>query len=150
MPREKPFLVLLLTVVFVALGVLGLLLSLTVLSAQPLPEDAELRLAVSMLLSAGYLVTAYGLYRGARWGWVLATGFTLLDLAGNLLYGTYLALLVDALLLVLLLLTAKHYGVAIFARPSRPATPTPPPSIPVAAAFTVPRSGKRFVRRKRI
>lgn len=149
MPQEKPFLVLLLTVVFVALGVLGLLLTL-MLATVPLTEEMQLTVMVSAAVSIGYLVAAYGLYKGYRWGWILAAAFTVLNIVGNIFYGTYLALLIDAMLFVLLLLTAKHYGIPFFGKPTKPATPAPPPSAPVAAAFMFmePRSSKRFVRKK--
>ena len=147
MPQEKPFLVLLLIVVFVALGVLGLLLTL-MLATVPLTEEMQLTVMVSAMVSVGYLVAAYGLYKGYRWGWILAATFTALNIVGNIFYGTYLALLIDAMLFVLLLLTAKHYGIPFFGKPTKPATPAPPPSAPIAAAFAIPRNEKRFVRRK--
>jgi len=64
---------------------------------------------------------------------------TVPSLAGNYLYASYLAVTIGAAVLVLLPLTAKHYGTVLFGKPARP---TPPPSAPIAVAYTVPRNGK--------
>jgi len=149
LPREKPFLIVLLTVVFVALGMLGLLSTMLFIGVE-LTEEMQLTLLLVAVLSIGYLVAGYGLYKGATWGWVLAVAFTVLNLVGNILYETYIAVMIDAAILVLLLLTAKHYGITLFGKPTKPATPAPPPSVPIAAAFTIPRNEKRFVRRKQV
>lgn len=147
MAREKPFLAVLLTVVFVALGVLGILSAALFLGTE-LTEEMRTEVLLTAVLGVGYLLAGYGLYRGAGWGWVLATAFTMLSFVGNYYCSNYLALVVDATILVLLLLTARHYGIAFFGKSAKPATPAPPPSAPIAAAFTIPRNEKRFVRRK--
>lgn len=147
MPQEKPFLVVLLTIVFVALGVLGILSAMLFVGTE-LTEEMQTMVLLTAVLGIGYLVAGYGLYRGAKWGWILATAFTVLSLVGNYLYASYLAVMIDAAILVLLLLTAKHYGITLFGKPTKPATPAPPPSAPIAAAFTIPKNEKRFVRRK--
>jgi len=143
---EKPFLVVLVTVVFLAMGVLGVLLSLTILAA---PVDEEVRLAstASLVISLGYIVVGYGLYKGYRWGWVLAFAITVLNAASNMYYANYGPLLIDAVLIVLLLLTARHYNIPIpvFGRPTAAA---PSPARPIASAFVVPKNEKRFVRKK--
>jgi len=146
-PNEKPFLVVLLTIVFVALGVLGILYAMLFLGVELSPE-MQLMVLLTAILGVGYLVAGYGLYKGARWGWFLAAAFTILNFVGNFLYGTYLALITDAALLVLLLLTAKHYGIHVLGKPARPSSPVPAPTKPVATAFTIPKKEKRFVRRK--
>jgi len=149
MPQEKPFLVVLVTVVFIALGVMGLLsatLYISVLGELTEEEIATLLLAVVM--GFGYLVAGYGLYKGEKWGWYLGTAFTVLNIFGNIYFGTYLAITVDAIILLLLLLTAKHYGITIFGRPARPATPVPPPATPIVSAFGIPKEEKRFVKKK--
>ncbi|RLE48897.1 MAG: hypothetical protein DRJ18_00980 [Candidatus Methanomethylicota archaeon] len=144
---EKPFLVLVVTVAFIALGVMGLLLSLT-LWTTPLTEEMQLAVMVSTVISFGYLVIGYGLYRGYKWGWFLAFGLTVLNIISNIYFGSYQVLMVDALLLVLLLLTMKYYGIP-FGKPTQPqSSPVPPPSMPIAAAFAIPKEGKRFVKRK--
>jgi len=145
--REKPFLVVLLTTVFVALGVLGILSAALFLGTE-LTEEMQAEVLLTAVLGMGYLVAGYGLYRGAKWGWFLATAFTVLSLVGNYLYESYLAVMIDAAILVLLLLTARYYGITFFGKPTKPATPAPPPSAPIAAAFAIPRNEKRFVRRK--
>ncbi|RLF08487.1 MAG: hypothetical protein DRJ60_00050 [Thermoprotei archaeon] len=149
MPREKPFLVVLLTAVFVALGVLGILSAMLFLGIG-LTEEMQTVVLLTAVLGIGYLVAGYGLYREARWGWLLATAFTVLSLVGNYLYASYLAVMIDATILVLLLLTAKHYGIPLFGKPSQPASasPVPPPSAPIAVAFAIPKEEKRFVKRK--
>ena len=146
-PQEKPFLVVLLTIVFVALGVLGILSAMLFVGIELTPEMQTMVL-LTAVLGIGYLVAGYGLYRGAKWGWILATAFTVLSLVGNYLYASYLAVMIDAAILVLLLLTAKYYGITLFGKPTKPATPAPPPSAPIAAAFALPKNEKRFVRRK--
>lgn len=146
MPQEKPFLVILLTIVFVALGVLGILSAMLFVGTE-LTEEMQTMVLLTAILGIGYLVAGYGLYRGTSWGWILAAAFTVLSLVGNYLYANYLALIIDVAILVLLLLTAKYYGIAFFGK-AKPSTPTPPPSAPIAAAFTIPRNEKRFVRRK--
>ena len=145
MPR--PFLATLLTVVFIALGALGVLMSLTLASA-PLTEEAQALVLLTAVVGVGYLVAGYGLYKGARWGWILATAFAVLSLVGNLLYASLLEAMVNAVLIVLLLLTARHYGIPLLGKPAKPATPAPPPSAPIATAFAIPKNEKRFVRRK--
>jgi len=143
---EKPFLVLVLTVAFIALGALELLISLT-MWLTPVAEEMQLSLILSMLVSIGYILVGYDLYRGDKWGWFIAFGIVLVNIFDNIFSGSYQVLMVDALLLVLLLLTMKYYGIP-FGKPAKPATPTPPPSVPVAAALALPKNGKRFVRRK--
>jgi len=146
-PREVPFLVLLLTVVFLALGAFGILTALMFVTSE-LTDETLYMVLLSAMVGVGYLIVAYGLYKGFRWGWYLAVAVVALSLIGNWFYGSYYAMAVNAVLFILLLLTAKHYGVSIFGKPAKPATPTPPPSVPVAVAFTIPKDGKRFVRRK--
>jgi len=149
MAKEKPFLAVLLTVVFLALGVMGLLSVMLYIGVE-LTEEMQLMLLLTAVLGVGYIVAGYGLYQRATWGWVLAAAFTVLNLIGNILYESYLAITVDAIIMVLLLLTAKHYGITFLAKPAKtvkPSTIVPPPSAPVAA-FVEPKKEKRFVRRK--
>jgi len=145
-PREVPFLVLLLTVVFIALGVFGILTALMFVTSE-LTDETLYMVLLSAMVGAGYLVVAYGLYKGFRWGWYLALAVVALSLVGNWFYGSYYAMAVNAVLFILLLLTAKHYGVSIFGKPAKPATPTPLPSKPITLAYAEPKK-KKFVRRK--
>jgi len=144
---EKNFLVILLTTVFIALGVLGILSAMLFIGTE-LTEEMQVKILLTTVLGIGYLVAGYGLYRGNKWAWFLATAFAVLGLVGNILYASYLAVMVDAAILVLLLLTAKYYGIPLFGKPTKPVTPAPPPSAPIAAAFAIPKKEKRFVRRK--
>ena len=83
-----------------------------------------------------------------NWGWFIAFGIVLVNIFGNIFYGSYQELVVDALLLVLLLSTMKYYGIP-FGKPARSQpSPVPPPSMPIAVAFAIPKKEKRFVRRK--
>jgi len=146
--REKPFLVGLLSVVFLALGLLGLL-SLVLFVGAGIPEGMEMSVLLAVVMGIGYIVSGYGLYKGATWGWVLAAAFTILNLIEKIVYSSYLGMLIDAVILVLLFLAARHYGITPFGRAAKPATPVPPPSAPVAVAFADPRKReKRFVKRK--
>ena len=147
MPEKPPFLVLLLTVSFIALGVLNLLIALT-LWFTPVAEEMQLSLILSTLVSVGYILVGYDLYRGDKWGWFVALGLVLVNIVGSILHGTYQELVVDALLFVLLLSTMKYYRVP-FGKPARSQpSPVPPPSMPIAVAFSIPKEEKRFVKRK--
>ena len=146
MPRETPFLVLLLTVVFLALGAFGILTALMFVTSE-LAEETLYMVLMTAAVGVAYMVVAYGLYRGFRWGWYLAVATVALSLIGNWYYGTYYGMAVNAVLFILLLLTAKHYGVPIFGKPARPATPAPLPSKPITLAYAEPKK-KKFVRRK--
>jgi len=147
--QEKPFLVLLLTIVMISVGVLDVVTSIPFLLEAT--EEVRTMMMVSAVLGIGFIVAGYGLYRGLATGWILALVFTVLNIFVNVYYGSYPALFVDALIIALLAVTARRYGILgkRVARPvTRPATPVPPPSAPIAAAFTIPKNGKRFVRRK--
>jgi len=143
---EKPFLVLVLSISFICLGVLGILMSLTYFMVV---EEIGLDLILSLVIGLGYLVIGYDLYKGNKWGWILAFSLVVINIVGNIYYGYYQALVVDAIMIVLLILTASYYGIP-YGKPSRPrrTSPVPPPSKPIAAAFIIPREEKRFVKRK--
>jgi len=145
----RSFLSVLATVVVVALGVLSLLTSLTYLMGGVTEESYRLFLYVSLAVGAGYVLAGYGLYKGSRWGWFLATAlvaFNLLGSAALYIYGyevSYVSLFVDALVLVLMILTSREYGVGV-PRLSKPSTPVPPPSAAIASV----EKPRKFVRRK--
>ena len=147
MAREPPFLAVLVTIVFIALGVLGLLTSLLFWNAE-LSEDMLTMILLNIVISIGFLVVGWGLYRGVKWSWYIAVAFLVLSMVGNYLYGSYTALAVDAVILVLLILVADYYGISLH-RKERPTTPVPPPSVPVAAmVYMQHKEEKRFVKRK--
>lgn len=147
--REKPFLVVLLSVVFIAMGVLGVLMAMLYIGAG-LSDEMQMLVVLTALVGTGYIVAGYGLFKGARWGWMLALAFTILNILVNIVVtgADYLTLFVDALIFVLLLVTAKYYGVKVFGKITKPVTATPSPSSPIAVSFVETRREKRFVRKK--
>jgi CHASE2 domain-containing sensor protein len=147
--QGRSFTALLVIVAYIALGLFGLLIGLSLLTGGV--EEEKTAVLTSTILSASYLLAAYGLYKGFRWGWILAAAAASLSLIANMIHGYYFASMIDALLLVLLLASASQYGITLFGkRSAKPPSPVPPPSAPTAAAymFSAPKPRKRFVRRK--
>jgi len=127
---------------FVSLGLLELLLALTSLFITP--AENTLQVITSAVISTGFLIMGYALYKGLKSGWVVSLCLAFLDAVVNIYYGTYHLLVIDATLILTLLLVAKHYTVL-----GRPVvkSPVPPPSAPLAIAI-VPKEERKFVRRK--
>jgi len=146
-PREKgkPFLVVLTVILFMSLGVAGLLLALPMFTAE-LTGEAWLLLLSSVFVSVAFMATAYGLYKGSRWAWAIGFALAVLSMMANVIYGYHLALTVDAILIVLLLATAKHYDIKILGKAKIPSV-IPPASKPIATIL--PHKEYKFIRRKR-
>jgi len=147
----KSFLATLSAIVFVVLGIAMVLSTLQYLSA------GEVQVEVLATLFSGllYIMAGYGLYKGYKWGWMLAMILVVLNLLGIIylwMQGreiVYLSLLINAVLFLLLLVVSKEYGVFI-GKPSRPSTPAPPPSAPISAVASVEPVERRniYVKRK--
>ena len=103
------FLRLLLTVLFIAMGVVGLMLTLVVYYSATWTLEATL----SAVLSLGMVVAGYGLYAKARWGWLLATAFTVLNIVASYIESNTFALALHAAILIMLLVVAKQYRVPV-------------------------------------
>lgn len=103
------FLRLLLTVLFVAMGVLGLMLAFVV----HYETGWTLEAVLTAMLSLGMIVAGYGLYAGERWGWLLATAFTVLNIVASYIESNAFALALHAAVLIMLLAIAKQYRVPV-------------------------------------
>jgi hypothetical protein len=126
------FLKLLLTVLFVAMGVLGLMLTLVVYYEATWTLEAVL----TVMLSLGMIVAGYGLYAGAKWGWLLAVAFTVLNIVASYIGSNTFALALHAAILIMLLVVAKQYRV-----------PVPGARVLKATIYVSEREGE-FVKRK--
>ena len=111
-----------------------------------LTGEAWLLLLSSVFVSVAFIATAYGLYKGSKWAWTIGFALAVLSMIANVIYGYYLALMVDAILIVLLLATAKHYGIKVLGKAKIPSA-IPPASKPIATIL--PYKEYRFIRRKR-
>ena len=103
------FLRLLLTVLFIAMGVVGLMLTLVVHYEVAWTLEAVL----TAMLSLGMIVAGYGLYAGTKWGWLLASAFAVLNIVASYIEGNTFALALHAAILALLLAVAERYGVPV-------------------------------------
>jgi hypothetical protein len=103
------FLRLLLTVLFIAMGVVGLMLTLVVYYSATWTLEAVL----TVMLSLGMILAGYGLYAGAKWGWLLAVAFTVLNIVASYIESNTFALALHAAILIMLLVVAKQYRVPV-------------------------------------
>jgi len=103
------FLRLLLTVLFIAMGVVGLMLTLVVYYSATWTLEAVL----TVMLSLGMILAGYGLYAGAKWGWLLAVAFTVLNIVASYIESNTFALALHAAVLIMLLAVAKQYAIPI-------------------------------------
>lgn len=103
------FLRLLLTVLFIAMGVVGLMLTLIVYYSATWTLEAVL----TVMLSLGMILAGYGLYAGAKWGWLLAVAFTVLNIVASYIESNTFALAFHAAVLIMLLAVAKQYRVPV-------------------------------------
>lgn len=143
--RGKPFLVLLLTIAFLALGVVEVLYAVAVLGVA---HEGTIRTLALLRLLGGiaYILIAYELYSGTKWGWFLALMSTILGVVVGAINSLYSVAAFNAVMAILLLAVMKHYGIGI--KTTKPPTPVPPPSAPAVMATIAPHRSKRFVRRK--
>jgi hypothetical protein len=88
------------------------------------------------MLSLGMIIAGYGLYAGAKWGWLLATAFTVLNIVASYIGGNTFALALHAAVLIMLLAVAKQYRI-----------PVPGARALKATIYTSEREGE-FVKRK--
>ncbi|RLG50040.1 MAG: hypothetical protein DRN90_00255 [Thermoproteota archaeon] len=143
---KKPFIPMLLTVFFIAMGALNVLFSALFLGTE-LTEDLQLMISLTTIIGILYLVAGYGLYKGSARGWILATILTILSLIGSIVCENYPALAVHSVIFVLLLLAARHYGITI--RKARPSIPFPSPATPVTTVQLPSRKSQIFVKRRK-
>jgi hypothetical protein len=130
------FLRLLLTVLFIAMGVLSLLLTLVYAYGAP---SLTFETILTIMLGVGMIIAGYGLYAGTKWGWLLAVLFAILNIIGSYVLGNTFALVLHIAILVMLLLTAKQYTIHV---------PGTPPAIIKATIFVNERGENKFVKRK--
>ena len=104
------FLRLLLTVLFVAMGVLGLLLTAVFMYGI---AEVTTETLLTIMLSVGFIIAGYGLYTGAKWGWILAALFTILNIITAYLAANTFSIILHLIILTLLLLTAREYTVPV-------------------------------------
>ena len=142
---NKSFLRLLVVVSLMALGLLYLLsATFNYMSG----VEATTQILLIATIGVGLVASSYAMFYGKRIGWILALIFTTFDATVNIYYNVYVALVVDAILIFLLILVANEFGISIYAK--KPMTPVPPPSKPLSTAFMqVIDNEMRFVRRKR-
>jgi uncharacterized membrane protein (DUF2068 family) len=125
----------LLTIVFVAMGVLGILSVLY--GATTLELTAETLMAIALGTLA--IAAGYGLYAGKKWGWALAALLTVLNMFSAYTMGSMYILAFNLIVLVLLLMTAREFTVRL-----------PSPALPkTAAGFAFVEEKRHFVKRKR-
>ena len=145
--REKPFLVLLLTIAFLALGVVEVLYAVSVLCVA---HEGTIRTLALLRLLGGiaYILIAYELYNGTKWGWFLALISTALGIVAGVDNSLYSVVAFNAVMAILLLAVMKYYGIGI--KPTKPPTPVPPPSAPAVTATVASyrKERKVFVRKK--
>lgn len=141
--RSGRFLSTLAGVAILVLGAFSILYALLLWSAGA-PSQDQTTLILLAVYGAGMVASAYGLLKGFKWGWILATLLVALNTASSLIYGNTLALIVNATILLLLLLVAKQY----MTRPFKPTPPVPPPSAPLPHYVHHTVDNHRFVRRK--
>ena len=134
------FLRLLLTVLFIAMGVLELLLTLVYAYGAP---ALTLETILTIMLSIGLIIAGYGLYTGAKWGLILAVLFTILNIIGSYVLGNTYALILHIAILAMLLLSAKQQ-----AKPSTALAPVTPPVTIATSIFINEKEENKFVKRK--
>jgi hypothetical protein len=134
------FLRLLLTVLFIAMGVLELLLTLVYAYGAP---ALTLETILTIMLSIGFIIAGYGLYTGAKWGLILAVLFTILNIVGSYVLGNTYALVLYIAILAMLLLSAKQQ-----AKPPTALAPGAPPATIAASIFINEKEEGKFVKRK--
>ena len=133
--------------VVVSLMALGILYLLSVVFNYLSGVEATTQILIAAI-GVGLVASSYAMFYGKRIGWILALIFTTFDATVNIYYNVYVALVVDAILIFLLILVANEFGISIYAK--KPMTPVPPPSKPLSTAFMqVIDNEMRFVRRKR-
>ena len=141
---DRSFMRLLVVVSLMALGILYLL---SVVFNYLSGVEATTQILIAAI-GVGLVASSYAMFYGKRIGWILALIFTTFDATVNIYYNVYVALVVDAILIFLLILVANEFGISIYAK--KPMTPVPPPSKPLSTAFMqVIDNEMRFVRRKR-
>jgi len=151
--ERRSFLSSLVTIVFIVLGIVAII-SIP-LYVNSFGIASKIAMGVLIVYAALYFVAGYGLSKGARFGWMLATSLILLNLIGTVFMwingyqAVYLSLFINSILFLLLLAIHKEYGISI-GRYGRPTTPVPPPSAPVSAVASVEPIERRniYVKRK--
>ncbi len=141
---QPRFVDLLLVVVLMALGLVSGIVTLAMIFTS---KTLDFAVVLGALISIGLLLSAYGIWYGKTWGYIAALGFTTISLIGNILIGSTLGAVLDALLAAIALyalLTRSRLKLPL-APSAKPATP--PPTTPIALAYAEPR--RRFVRRRR-
>ena len=139
---SKSFLRLLVVVSLMALGILYLL---SVVFNYMSGVEATTQIIAA--IGVGLVASSYAMFYGKKVGWLLALAFVAFDAIVNVYYGVYLALLVDAVLIVLLVLVSGEYGITLYTK--KPSVPVPPPSKPISVSYelTIDRE-RKFVRRR--
>ena len=134
-------------IVFMVLGGLALSFILVMAATNSIPAESYPTVFMSAAMAIGFIVAGYGMLRGLKWGWLLGLAMVALDIIGNIYLGNYVALAFDTFLAILLLLTAKQYGIGGKAPPTTPAPP--PPTTPIATIHPLTTKRKRYVRKIR-
>jgi len=133
--------------VVVSLMALGILYLLSVVFNYLSGVEATTQILLIAAIGAGLIGASYAMFYGKKVGWLLALAFVTFDAIVNVYYGVYLALLVDAVLIVLLVLVSGEYGITLYTK--KPSVPVPPPSKPISVSYelTIDRE-RKFVRRR--
>jgi len=143
---ERPFISILLTSIFLVVGILLLFLATITLTAPPTKLEAVLAVLTTAATGIAYIAVAYGLYKMAAWGWALALAISALNLFSLIYYGGVGGTFLYAALIVLLLIASKHY---IKKSPIKPTpSPAPVPTTPLAVALIENPKTAKFVRRR--
>jgi hypothetical protein len=140
--REKPFLVLLLSMVFAAMGLLYIMFASLLMLPQIFAENIY-----NIIFYGGYgiglLAISYLIYKQNKAGWIIAFLIVSFGAVCNYLISFYPALFLNIVFIVILLIASRHFFVS-FPKFKPSPTPTTPQ---VASAFGYVKY-KRFVKRR--
>jgi len=138
--REKPFLVLLLSMVFAAMGLLYIMFASLLMLPEIFAENIY-----NIVFYGGYgiglLAVSYLIYKQSKAGWIIAFLITSFGAVCNYLISFYPALFLNIVFITILLIASRHFFVSKF-KPL-PISTTPP----IASAFGYVKY-KRFVKRR--
>ncbi len=123
------FLRLLLIIVFVAMGVLHLLLVVFNYLV-----DFSFENALLILIGLSYIMAAYGLSVRAKWGWVFSVLLVLLNIMSAYVLKHIITLLFFTIVLILLLVVSREYKI--------------PSPISKTTSKIIVYENKRFIREK--
>jgi len=141
--REKPFLVLLLSMVFAAMGLLYIMFASLLMFPEIFTENIY-----NIVFYGGYgvglLAVSYLIYKQSKAGWIIAFLITSFGAVCNYLISFYPALFLNIVFITILLIASRHFFAPF---PKFKPSPTPMPTPTVASAFGYVKY-KRFVKRR--